>query len=229
MGPRNGKDSAVSRQAMKSAEVLAAGRKIVERLKGLQTPTNLKPGRAFPTQGPKAEVTEFLRIQAGSNSHFQREAVAVQASSARELEQLISIMESFLYFVEQGLHAALPPERKGQLDVVNDVLERAQCSLDQDPHPGLAAVMIGAALEQFLRSWVEAEELEPRGRPGIEAYAAALKANDKLDKQDGKNITAWAGLRNHAAHGEWERVSNPEEIRLMLAGVNLLMQRHSPG
>ena len=40
-------------------------------------------------------------------------------------------------------------------------------------------------------------------------------------------ITSWGGVRNHAAHGEWDEVSNRDRIKLMLEGVNLFMRQHS--
>ena len=44
--------------------------------------------------------------------------------------------------------------------------------------------------------------------------------------QDIKDITAWAGLRNDAAHGEWEEVKDRSKISLMLEGVNLFMRKY---
>ena len=59
---------------------------------------------------------------------------------------------------------------------------------------------------------------------GIDAYAAALRRDEILDVQDVKDVTAWAGLRNAAAHGEFEKISI-EQARIMAAGVNLFMQK----
>jgi hypothetical protein len=64
------------------------------------------------------------------------------------------------------------------------------------------------------------------GKPSLSKYAAALRKCHRLDAQDEKNVTAWAGLRNHAAHGEFDEVSR-EEARIMVAGVNLFMQQKS--
>ena len=40
-----------------------------------------------------------------------------------------------------------------------------------------------------------------------------------------KDITSWAGVRNHAAHGEWEEVSDRKRVQLALEGVNLFMRK----
>ena len=48
-------------------------------------------------------------------------------------------------------------------------------------------------------------------------------------KQDIKDITAWAGIRNDAAHGYWEKVESKENISLMLQGINLFMRKYEAG
>ena len=74
--------------------------------------------------------------------------------------------------------------------------------------------------------WVEAESLSiGNSKPGIDAYSKTLRAADLLSKQDAKDITSWAGARNHAAHGEWDEVSDRNRIRLVLAGVNLFIRQ----
>jgi hypothetical protein len=94
-------------------------------------------------------------------------------------------------------------------------------------HPATPAVLIGAALEEFLRTWVEAEGLSlGNTNPGLDAYGKILRESEKITKQDYKDITAWAGLRNHAAHGEWDEVSDKARISLMLEGVNLFMRKY---
>jgi hypothetical protein len=93
-------------------------------------------------------------------------------------------------------------------------------------HPAGAAVLIGASLEEFLRSWVEAAGLTiGNAKPGLDTYAKALRAEELITKQDLKDITSWAGIRNHAAHGEWEQTGDRSRVRLMLEGVNLFMRQ----
>ena len=54
--------------------------------------------------------------------------------------------------------------------------------------------------------------------PGATQIAAPL---------DIKDITSWAGIRNHAAHGEWDHVSDRARVRLMLEGINLFMRQEN--
>jgi len=117
------------------------------------------------------------------------------------------------------------------LDVVSDFLEQAQRLLEAtNVHPAAPAVLIGATIEEFLRTWVEAEALSLGNRkPGLDAYASVLREADLITKQDMKDITAWGGIRNHAAHGEWQEVSDKHRVRLMLEGINLFMRQKGAG
>jgi hypothetical protein len=145
--------------------------------------------------------------------------------------QVISdVLHAFRGYVEAGLHAQIPPERQAQLDVVSDFLDQAHQLLEaKGVHPAAPAVLIGAALEEFLRTWIETEGLSiGNAKPGLDAYAKALREVDRITKQDYKDITAWAGLRNHAAHGEWTEVEDKNRVSLMLEGVNLFMRKCGP-
>ena len=78
-----------------------------------------------------------------------------------------------------------------------------------------------------MRSWVENENINlGNKKPSIDSYAKALREEDLITKQDVKDITSWAGLRNHAAHGEWEQVGDKARAQLMLEGVNLFMRKY---
>jgi hypothetical protein len=175
----------------------------------------------------QAQVCEFLRQFAGPRSAFTREAEEAQGYDSNRVKALSQILDSFVEHLSAGLGSGSSPQRQGQLDVVSDVLEQAHALLeDPKQHPAAAAMLIGAALEEFLRTWAEAEGLSiDDAKPGIDAYAKVLRRAELITKQDIKDIASWAGSRNHAAHGEWEQVSDRGRVRLMLEGVNLFMRQ----
>ncbi len=142
-----------------------------------------------------------------------------------------SVLVGFAAHLEAGLHEKVSPERRAQLDVVSDFLEQANELLEtQQVHPAAPAVLIGATLEEFLRTWVEAENLSLGNRkPGLDAYTQVLYSAELITKQDVKDITSWGGIRNDAAHGEWDKVSDKKRVALMLGGVNLFMRTYSEG
>ena len=176
----------------------------------------------------RAQVCEFLRHYAAPKSAFLREAQTVRAhNSTATVEMLHSLLGSFVEYLQAGLATGVSPERQAQLDVVSDLLGQANSLLENDKyHPAAAAVLVGACLEEFLRTWVEREGMSiGNSKPGIDAYAKALRTADLITKQDAKDINSWAGTRNHAAHGEWDEVSDRNRMRLMLEGVNLFMRK----
>ena len=141
---------------------------------------------------------------------------------------LVSALENYRSYVEAGLHGQVSPARQAQLDVVSDFLEQAQLLLQNKAvHPAAPIVLIGATLEEFLRTWVETEGMSlGQRKPSLDAYTQLLFTESKITKQDVKDLTAWGGLRNHAAHGEWSEVSNKQRANLMLEGVNLFMRKY---
>lgn len=181
-------------------------------------------------EAAKAQVCEFLRTYAGPKSAFLKQAEAASGYAKYLINSLDAILESFIQYLEAGLATGVSPERRAQLDVVSDILGQAHSILEEDAlHPAAAAMLIGASLEEFLRTWVEGNGLSiGNSKPGIDTYAKTLRAADLISKQDVKDVTAWAGIRNHAAHGEWEQVSDRGRIRLMLEGVNLFMRQKTP-
>jgi len=180
-------------------------------------------------EAAKAQVCEFLRAYAGTKSAFLKQAEAAHGFASYLVTTLDSILKSFVEYIHAGLATGISPERKAQLDVVSDILGQANSLLEDDRyHPAAAAILIGASLEEFLRTWLEAEGLAiGSSKPGIDAYCKTLRAADLISKQDAKDVTSWAGIRNHAAHGEWDQVSDRARIRLMLEGVNLFMRQKS--
>ena len=101
---------------------------------------------------------------------------------------------------------------------------------DKRTHPAAPIVLAGAALEEALRSLVIQNRATIVGKPGLNAYAAALKSASVLTTQDVKDITSWAGQRNEAAHGDFANLS-PERAQIMVDGINLFMRQRlaSPG
>ena len=179
-------------------------------------------------EAAQAQVCEFLRSYSSPRSSFYKQAQEVKGLTTHRIGILRSILESFAQYVEAGLHTGMSPERRAQLDVVSDFLEQAHQLLEtKGVHPAAPAVLIGATLEEFLRTWVENDGLSLGSKkPGLQNYASVLRGADLITKQDVKDITAWGGTRNSAAHGKWGEVSDKNRITLMLEGVNLFMRKY---
>lgn len=180
-----------------------------------------------PGQAAKAQVCEFLRNYGGSKNAFLKQAEEAHGHPIYIVNTLASILKSFIEYLHAGLATGKSPERQAQLDVVSDLLDQAHSLLENERfHPAAAAILVGACLEEHLRTWVDAESLSiGNSKPGLDAYSKALRTAELISKQDAKDINSWAGIRNHAAHGDWDEVSNRDRIRLMLEGINFFMRQ----
>lgn len=181
-------------------------------------------------EGLQAQTVEFLKTFAGPKSAFVERVQSLTGSSdGYKANVIVSVLEAFVSHLESGLLSAVSPERRGQLDVMSDLLRQAAHLLDDHSiHPAAPAMIIGASLEEFLRTWVEAENLPLGARsPTLSNLSHVLREAELIGKQDVKDIESWAGLRNHAAHGHWDQVQDRNRIALMLDGVNLFLRQHT--
>lgn len=176
------------------------------------------------------QALEFLRIYAGEKSSFYKKLEPLVAwNSDKQINDAVSkILTGYVNHLKSGFAGGISIERKAQIDVVSDFLFQAHSLLEnRKVHPAAPTVLIGASLEEFLRNWIEDENISIGSqKPGMDTYSKILKEKELITKQDFKDLTAWAGLRNHAAHGEWDEVQDAKRIKLMLEGVNLFMRKY---
>src|SRR5262249_17210295 len=151
---------------MDAREIIRQSQEMRHRIQAYSGPSEQGVSLAH---GAKAQVCEFLRAYAGPNSEFLAQAEAVSGADKNQLGVLSALLDSFVEYVKAGLFLGLSPERQAQIDVVSDILGQADSLLEnKECHPAAAAVLIGAALEEFLRNWVEDEELSiGSSSPGI--------------------------------------------------------------
>jgi hypothetical protein len=209
---------------MDTNETFAHIKRLTQYLKSIES----SESHRFKVYGAKLQVVEFLKAAAGSKSSFLTAANDAVGSPEYLAGILTAVLESFQSHVQAGLQDSLGPERKAQIDVVSDFLEQAYTLLNSNGvHPAGPIVITGASLEEFLRTWVEDRALPLNDRkPSLEVYAHVLAGADLITKQDVKDITAWAGLRNHAAHGQWGEVGDKQRASIMLEAVNLFIRKY---
>lgn len=183
------------------------------------------------SHGGLVQAREFLRLYAGEESSFYKTLSQINSKAAVDFKKgrVSGVMNSFIEFVQNDLLRSISLEREIQIETVSDYLEQAENLLkDRKVHPAAPAVIIGASLEEFLRTWLEDCGFDLTTiKNSLDSYSKELRKQDKITKQDLKDIVSWGGTRNDAAHGHWENVEDRNRIKLMLEGVNLFMRKYS--
>jgi hypothetical protein len=116
-------------------------------------------------------------------------------------------------------------------EIFSDFLEMASYLLDEG-YKDAAAVMIGSTLEEHLRQLcsnvgIALKNIKPSGETipkKADVLNADLTRQGVYNPLDQKNVTAWLGLRNKAAHGQYGEYTL-EQVKLMYQGVVDFMAR----
>jgi hypothetical protein len=109
-------------------------------------------------------------------------------------------------------------------DLFSDFLEMAEYFLEEgykDP----AAVMAGGVLEEHLRKLCGRHGVTLPAKPKLDTMNADLAKAGAYNKNEQKQVTAWAGIRNDAAHGNYGNYSE-NQVELMVAGIRDFLSRH---
>ncbi len=181
-----------------------------------------------------AAAIEFLRRYAGVDSYWTQRATATYDSKGENqstesgARALAPLLREWVNQVEVGVTSIAGSEALSEIGAVStDVMTQVRRLLtDRGVHPAAPIVLCGAALETALRATSEAQELTLTERPSLSAYARLLRSADLITPQDVKDFEQCAGLRNAAAHGQFEELSL-ERAGLMEQQTNLLLRRLS--
>lgn len=163
----------------------------------------------------------FIDSTVGRDSEFYRQFDRLSAGVAAApiklkiavLEALQAELQDIWYWTAQGLARA---------EVFSNTLEEAEHLLDRG-FKIPAAVLAGCVLEQHLRSLSLRNGLDSTASPG--KINDALKAAGVYNKNDGKEVAIYQGIRNSAAHGKDDEFSG-EQVKLMLQGVAAFVARN---
>lgn len=156
-----------------------------------------------------AAALEFLRRNAESSifTTAAREAVERSYHEHDAIAGVAGQLGNWAQFVRDGMASIDAYDVRARFEASTDLMEQVQTLLqDGSVHPAAPVMLAGAALEEFLWALHLRTGEELSGKPGISRYADALQRAKVLNRQDVKDITSWAGLRNSAAHGDFDQV-----------------------
>ena len=146
-----------------------------------------------------------------------RDWVCLQKEIGIAKALISDIRNDYLQSVEELLHG----------NVFGDYLEMALHLLDND-YKDAAAVLTGGTLEVHLKNMCSKRQISTersgKAKKADELNAELVKqgAYSKLDK---KSVTAWLGLRNDAAHGNYSAYTK-DQVALLLQSVRDFITRH---
>jgi len=166
---------------------------------------------------------------AGRQSIYFQRATSIDqqrnSSIWEHLAEQIGIAKSLLSDIQNGYIKSL--EELIHADMFADFLEMASYLVNsgyKDP----AAVITGATLESHLRSLCAKHGLptdnngSPKKADALNADLAKFKSYSKIDQ---KSVTAWLGIRNDAAHGNYTAY-NQDQVVLLISGVRDFIARN---
>ena len=168
-------------------------------------------GRSSGTTSPY--YTNILEFGKSSN----RDWLCLDREMGVAKALLSDIRNGYLQSVEELLHG----------NVFGDYLEMAMHLLDNE-YKDAAAVLTGGTLEVHLKSMCSKHNIntERGGKPKkADELNAELAKNKVYSKLDQKSVTAWLGLRNDAAHGNYSAYTK-DQVSLLLQSVRDFITRH---
>jgi len=140
----------------------------------------------------------------------------------------VAVLKSIKSYLELDLDIEKTHSYNLKTDVINDFIEQTiHLSNNKKIHPAAPAILLGAALEEFLKQLADLNNIDLKDiKPTINPISQKLYEKGVISKQDVKDITSWAGLRNDATHGNFEEVNDRKRILNAIEGVNLFIRKH---
>lgn len=179
--------------------------------------------------GFRAACLSFIeRVYGKDHSHFVQFTTKTDSYNFADSERAIAILEAIRGELSGGWLFEIKSLVAAEL--FSDFIDQAEHLLRQG-YKDAAAVMIGSVLEEHLRQLCikhTIESFDVKDDKAVPRKAARL--NDELVRGgvystlDAKQVTAWLGLRNDAAHGNYENYSS-EQVQNLSRGIVEFMVR----
>ncbi len=186
------------------------------------------------TKAVEIATRAYAAIQrvGGKGSPYETRAEEIRNQNAYEQKKvlrLVGVLQSLSADLNAGYLRSLEELIHGEL--FGDFLEMAQ-HLAESGYKDAAAVLAGSSLEAHLRQLgkrlgvstelTTAKGSAPKKADLLNADLAKAGAYSALDQ---KSVTAWLGLRNKAAHGEYAAYGK-EQVGLLIDAVRDFISRH---
>lgn len=173
--------------------------------------------------GFRSACLSFIeRVYGKAHTHFDQFTRMTNHHYYSDVDRAVAILEAIRSELEGGWLFDI--KNLVAAELFADFLEQAEYLLEQG-FKDAAAVMIGSVLEEHLRQLCQRhsidtydlkdEKLVPRKADRINSELARASVYSALDA---KQVTAWFGLRNSAAHGDYAAYTN-DQVKNLATGV----------
>ncbi len=176
----------------------------------------------------QTRCTTAIERATGSSSTYYRKVMEI----SKEIDHIyghvagqIGVAKALLYDIHNNYMKSFEELIHG--DIFGDFLEMADHLLEngyKDP----AAVLAGSTLEVHMKKLCDnySVEITSNEKPKSSYLLNAdLQKKGAYTKLDQKNITAWLGLRNNAAHGNYSEYTK-EQVSLFAASIRDFITRN---
>ena len=198
-----------------------------------------KEKRMYPSRNYNGTVEELM-IQSlaaldrivPSNSVYRQRTRGIISSEYYEdhdLEMVMGTIRALYKDIDRGFIHKTATLIRGE--IFDDFLENASLLLESG-YKDAAAVIAGSSLESHLRQLclnrdMDTERQANSGTRFINADTlnSNLARDGVYSKLDQKNVTAWLGLRNNAAHGHYDEYTD-QQVALMIDSVRDFITRN---
>jgi hypothetical protein len=145
-----------------------------------------------------------------------------QSATTNEYE-LAGVVQALRYDYAAGYMRTF--QQQLNADLFSDFLAMATYLLQEENLKQPAAVLAGGVLEEHIRKLCELNRIpliivdQGGNKPKkLDVLNADLTRASVYGKNDQKQITAWCGIRNSAAHAKYDEF-NPGQVRGMIDGI----------
>lgn len=175
---------------------------------------------------------QFVKNYIGAETEFYRvlndHSILRNSNETDKGVLAIQVLRSIKDYLALNLDIQKTEKYTTKVDIISDFLSQAiELASNKKFHPAAAGILMGASLEEFLKNLAEEKNIALSDiNPTIDPVAKKLYEAKVISKQDLKDITSWAGIRNEATHGNFEEVNDRKRIQNAIEGVNLFMRKY---
>lgn len=178
-------------------------------------------------------VLQFFKNYVGKDSEFCNSLINYSNVYSNKFYNkriaAVSALNSLKSYLELDLSLDIDIDYEIKIDIINDFISQAiELANNKKFHPAAASILLGATLEEFLKQLAVHKNIDLTDiKLTIDPITKKLYEEKIITKQDLKDITSWAGLRNDATHGNFEEVNDRKRVFNAIEGVNLFMRKYS--